>query len=152
LALDDYGTKAVYYCSALEWLVPKIERCLPPKARRYCESALARISAKASAQAPSPTTPGLDNIFALLQSAAAQRRRVCVNYDSLFDGKAIQCELSPYHLLYNQRAWYAVGLSSVHKTVRTFKLNWIRNTEMLEERFNSDGELGFDLAEYLGCA
>ena len=24
-----------------------------------------------------------------------------IDYDSLFDGKAIQCELSPYHLLYN---------------------------------------------------
>ena len=105
----------------------KIESCLPPKVRRYCENALARISAKAGAQAPVPTTPGLDNIFTLLQSAAAQRRKVRIGYDSLFDGKAIQCELSPYHLLYNQRTWYVVGLSSVHKAVRTFKLNRIRN-------------------------
>ena len=130
----------------------KIESCLPPKVRRYCESALARISAKAGAQAPAPTTPGLDNIFALLQSAAAQRRKVYIDYNSLFDGKVIHCELSPYHLLYNQRAWYVVGHSSLHKTIRTFKLNRIRNAEMLEERFDNDGEPGFDLAEYLGCA
>jgi predicted DNA-binding transcriptional regulator YafY len=130
----------------------KIESCLPPKARRYCESALARISAKAGAQVPAPTTPGLDHTFALLQSAAAQRRKVCIDYDSLFDGKAIQCELSSYHLFYNQRAWYVVGLSSIHKTVRTFKLNRIRNAEMLEARFDNNGEPEFDLAEYLGCA
>jgi len=130
----------------------KIESCLPPRVRRYCESTLARISVKAGAQAPAPTTPGLDNTFALLQSAAAQRRKVCINYDSLFDGKAIQCELSPYHLFYNQRAWYVVGLSSAHKAVRTFKLNRIRNTEMLEEWFENDGKPRFDLAEYLGCA
>ena len=95
----------------------KIESRLPPKVRRYCESALARISAKAGAQVPAPTTPGLDNIFALLQSAAAQQRKVCIDYDSLFDGKAIQCKLSPYHLLYNQRAWHVVGHSSLHKTI-----------------------------------
>jgi predicted DNA-binding transcriptional regulator YafY len=130
----------------------KIESCLPPKVRRYCESALARISAKAGAQAPSPTTPGLDNIFVLLQSAAAQRKKVRIDYDSLFDGKAIQCELSPYHLLYNQRAWYVVGLSSVHKAVRTFKLNRICNVEMSDKPFSNDGSPEFDLAEYLGCA
>jgi proteasome accessory factor B len=130
----------------------KIESRLPPKVRRYCESALTLISAKAGAQAPSPTTPGLDDIFALLQSAAAQRRKVCINYDSPFDGKAIQCELSPYHLLYNQRAWYVVGLSSAHKAVRTFKLNRIRSAEMLGKLFSNDGPLEFDLAEYIGCA
>ena len=130
----------------------KIESCLPPKVRRYCESALARISAKAGAQALSPTTPGLDNIFALLQSAAAQRRKVRIDYDSLFDGKAIQCELSPYHLLYNQQAWYVVGLSSVHKAVHAFKLNRIRDAEILKEQFDNDGKPEFDLTEYLGCA
>ena len=128
----------------------KIESCLPPRVRSYCESALARISTKAGAQAPAPTTPGLDNIFALLQSAAAQRKKMRVEYDSLFDGKVISCEVSPYHLLYNQRAWYVVGWSSVHKAIRTFKLNRMRSAEMLDEEF--DGNDGFDLAEYIGCA
>lgn len=130
----------------------KIESCLPPKVRRYCENALARISARAGAQASSPAAPGLDNIFALLQSAATQRRKVRIDYDSLFDGKAIRCELSPYHLLYNRRAWYVLGLSSIHKAIRTFKLNRIRDAEILKERFGNDGEPEFDLTEYLGCA
>ena len=130
----------------------KIESCLPPKVRRYCESTLARISVKAGVQAPSPTTPGVDNIFVLLQSAVAQRKKVRIDYDSLFDGKAIRCELSPYHLLYNQRAWHVVGLSSVHKTVRTFKLNRICSAEMSDKPFSNDGSPEFDLAEYLGCA
>lgn len=128
----------------------KIESCLPQQVRNYCESALARISTKASAQAPAPTTPGLDNIFTILQSAAAQRKKVRVEYDSLHNGKIISCEVSPYHLLYNQRAWYIVGQSSIHKTTSTFKLNHIHNAEMLDERF--DNNLSFDLAEYLGCA
>ena len=128
----------------------KIESCLPPRVRNYCESALARISIKAGVQASAPTTPGLDNIFTLLQSAAAQRKKVCVEFDSLYDGRIISCEMSPYHLLYNQRTWYIVGRSSIHKAIRIFKLNRIRGVEMLDEQF--DGNDGFDLAEYLGCA
>ncbi len=128
----------------------KIESCLPPQVRNYCESALSRISTKAGAQAPVPTTPGLDNIFTILQSAAAQQKKVRIEYDSLYDGKVISCEVSPYHLLYNQRAWYIVGHSSIHKATRTFKLNRIRSAEMLEVRF--DGNDGFDLAEYIGGA
>ncbi|MGD0571475.1 MAG: transcriptional regulator [Sedimentisphaerales bacterium] len=128
----------------------KIESRLPPRVRNYCENALARISTIAEVQAPPPTTPGLDNIFALLQSAAAQRKKVRVEYDSLHDGKVIPCEVTPYHLLYNQRVWYIVGWSSVHKAVRTFELNHIRRAEILDEQF--DDKDGFDLAEYLGCA
>jgi len=128
----------------------KIESSLPPRVRRYCDHALARISAKAGPQAPAPGKPGLDNIFSTLQSAIAQRRKVRIRYDSLFDGGIIDCDLSPYHLFYNQRAWYIIGLSSVHKTVRTFKLNRIKDAQMLDGQF-CDGD-NFDLAEYIGRA
>ena len=130
--------------------VMKIESCLPPRVRNYCESALTKISTKASSQAPAQTTPGLDNIFTILQSAAARQKKVRVEYDSPYDGKLISCEVSPYHLFYNQRVWYIVGQSSIHKAIRTFKLNRIRRIEMLDEQF--DGNDSFDLAEYLGCA
>ena len=128
----------------------KIDGCLPPRVRNYCESALARISTKAGAQRTALTKPGLDNIFTLLQSAVAQRKKVRVEYDSLNDGKIISCDVSPYHLLYNQRAWYIVGLSSVHKAILTFKLNRMRSAAILNEQF--EGNNDFDLAEYLGCA
>jgi proteasome accessory factor B len=128
----------------------KIESSLPPRIRHYCDHALARITTKPGAQAPPPGTPGLDNIFSTLQNAAAQRRKVHVHYDSLFDGKVIDCELSPYHLFYNQRAWYVVGRSSMHKTIRTFKLNRIKEAQMLEEKFR-DGD-DFDMTEHIGRA
>jgi proteasome accessory factor B len=128
----------------------KIECSLPPRVRNYCDHALARITAKAGAQAPAPGTPGLDSIFNTLQSAAAQRRKVRIHYDSLFDGQTIDCVLSPYHLFYNQRAWYIVGRSSIHKTIRTFKLNRIKETQILDDQFD-DGD-NFDLTEYIGRA
>ncbi|MFH1371138.1 MAG: WYL domain-containing protein [Planctomycetota bacterium] len=128
----------------------KIESNLPPRVRHYCEYALAKISTKASPQAPAPKSPGLDNTFSSLQSAIAQRRKVRIRYDSLFDGGTIDCDLAPYHLFYNQRAWYVVGHSSVHKNIRTFKLNRIQNASMLEDQFE-DGD-SFDLADYIGRA
>ena len=128
----------------------KIESQLPPRIRHYCEHALARISAKAGPQAPAPKLPGLDNIFSSLQSAIAQRRKVHISYDSLFDGGTIDCDLSPYHLLYNQRAWYVIGHSSVHKSIRTFKLNRIKDTSILEDQFIDDNS--FDITDYVGRA
>jgi len=128
----------------------KIESVLPPRVRRYCESALAKISAKASPQAPAPGLPGLDNIFSTLQSALAQRHKVHICYDSLFDGGTINCTLSPYHLFYNQRAWYVAGHSSVHNAIRTFKLGRIKDISVLDEQF--EGGDNFDLAEYIGRA
>jgi proteasome accessory factor B len=128
----------------------KIESCLPPRVRIYCERSLARISIKAGAQASAPTTPGLDAMFAILQSAAAQQKKVRVEYDSLRDGKIISCKVSPYHLFYDQRSWYIVGQSSIHKAIRTFKLNRIHSAEMLDEWFDDND--GFDITEYLGCA
>jgi proteasome accessory factor B len=53
-------------------------------------------------------------------------------------------------LFYNQRAWYIIGRSSVHKTIRTFKLNRIKDAQMLDDQFG-DGD-NFDLAEYIGRA
>ena len=128
----------------------KIESSLPPRIRKYCETALSKISTKAAAQAPIPLPPGLDHIFSTIQSALAQRRKISIQYDSLFERKIIDCDLSPYHLFYNQRAWYIVGYSSFHKEVRTFKLNRIKAADILDKSFN-DGEK-FDLTEYLGRA
>ncbi|MBN2019078.1 MAG: transcriptional regulator [Sedimentisphaerales bacterium] len=128
----------------------KIESTLPPRVRRYCESALEKISARANAQAPTPKTPGLDRVFGIIQSATAQRRKVAIRYDSFFDERVIECDLSAYHLFYNQRAWYVVGYSSVHKEVRTFKLNRIKDARILDTQYN-DGE-NFDLSDYIGSA
>jgi proteasome accessory factor B len=128
----------------------KIESSLPPRIRNYCQHALARITAKAGAQAPVNGPLSLDGIFSTIQSAIAQRRKVQIHYDSFFDKAAIDCVLSPLHIFYNQRAWYCIGRSSTHKSIRTFKLNRIKKADLLDEHY-SDGE-NFDLADYLGCA
>jgi len=125
----------------------KIENNLPAKIRQYCNTTLRNISTRAGAQAP---TNLLDKTFVQLQKAVVQKRKVSIRYGSLFEGKIIEVTLSPYHLLYNQRAWYVLGFSILHKSVRTFKFNRIKELKILDKCF-VDGE-NFDLYEYLGRA
>jgi len=125
----------------------KIENNLPSGIRQYCNRALQNISTRGGAQAP---TGLLDKTFARLQTAIIKKRQVRMCYDSLFEGQSIELELRPYHLFYNQRAWYVIGHSSVHGSVRTFKLNRIRELTISEKCFV--GGEKFDLYEYLGSA
>jgi proteasome accessory factor B len=128
----------------------KIENNLPAQIRQYCNTALQNISTKAVAQAPVRTSAGLDKTFAQLQQAIAKKHKVNIQYHSLFENTIIDVELCPYHLLYNNRAWYVLGRSSLHKSVRTFKLNRIRELKTSAKCFVEDKK--FDVHDYLGRA
>ncbi len=128
----------------------KIENNLPVKIRQYCNAALKNISTRADAQAPIRHPGGLDKTFAQLQEAIAKRRKVNIRYHSLFEGTIIDVELCPYHLLYNNRAWYVLGRSNLHKSVRTFKLNRIKELKPADKCFL--GGENFDVYDYLGRA
>jgi len=125
----------------------KIENNLPAKIRQYCNTALRNISTRVTSQA---TMKLLDKTFAQLQNAIAKKRKVTILYRSLFEGKVINVDLCPYHLLYSQQAWYVLGLSSLHKSIRTFKLNRIKELKILDKCFL--GGEDFDLYDYLGKA
>ncbi len=128
----------------------KIENNLPVKIRQYCSQALQSISIKADAQAQIPQEDGLNKTFAQLQKAIVNKHKVNMRYHSLFEGRIIDVELCPYHILYNQRAWYVLGYSSLHKSVRTFKLNRIKEMKITEDGFI--GGEKFDVYDYLGRA
>jgi len=127
----------------------KIENNLPDEIRRYCNATLENISIQADSHAPMDL---LDNIFARLQKAVRKRVLVKMVYNSIYDGKEITIRLSPYHLMYNNRAWYVLGHSSLHKEVRTFKLNRIKSLTVLAHPGVRSGKGGFDVHEYLGKA
>jgi len=126
----------------------KIESNLPAKIRQCCDTALRNISTRAGAQAPIRHPRGLDKTFAQLQEAIANKRKVNIRYHSLFEATIIDVELCPYHLLYNNRAWYVLGRSNLQKSVRTFKLNRIKELKTTDKCF-LDGEK-FDVYDYLG--
>jgi proteasome accessory factor B len=121
------------------WAALKIENNLPARIRQYCNTALQNISIRGGPQALFLRSANLDKTFAQLQQAIVKKRKVNIRYDSLFEGTIIDVELSPYHLLYNNQAWYVLGRSSLHKSVRTFKLNRIRELTTTQKCF-VDGE------------
>ncbi len=128
----------------------KIENNLPAKIKKYCTTALRNISIRGGPQTLFQHSAGLDKTFAQLQQAIVKKRKVDLRYHSLFEETIIDVELCPYHLLYNNRAWYVLGRSSLHESVRTFKLNRIRESTTTEKCF-VDGE-NFDVYDYLGKA
>jgi len=125
----------------------KVENNLPAKIRHYCHTSLQKITIRPDAHAPMDL---LDKVFAKLQEAIRKKREVNLGYHSLYEGKDITTTLCPYHLMYNNRAWYVIGESSLHKSIRTFNLNRIKELDLLERCFIDGGE--FDIYEYLGRA
>jgi predicted DNA-binding transcriptional regulator YafY len=123
----------------------KIENNLPAKIRQYCNTTLQHISTRVDPQAPSRE---LDKIFAQLQTAIAKKIKVNLRYHSFFEGQIIDIELCPYHLMYNRRAWYVLGFSDLYKSVRTFKLNRIRELKSTEKSFVGGENL--DLYDFFG--
>lgn len=125
----------------------KIENNLPAEIRRYCHTALHRISTKEHAQSP---MSNLDKIFSQAQDAIAKKKVIHLRYKSLFEGKEIELDFCPYHLLYNHRAWYVLGYSRMHNSERTLKLNRVTEMVTLEKCFVDDEK--FDVYDYLGRA
>jgi proteasome accessory factor B len=125
----------------------KIESNLPEDIRNYCNATLVNVSIRPDSYAP---TDSLDRFFAQLQESIRKRQKVKIEYHSLYEGRDISVTLCPLHLMYNSRAWYVIGVSSLHKMVRTFKLNRIKSLTALKNRFLRDSR--FDIQEYLGGA
>ena len=125
----------------------KVENNLPAKIREYCNMSLRHISIRPDAYAPMDS---LDKVFVKLQEAIRKKRNVALGYHSLYEGSQITTTLSPYHLMYNNRAWYVIGESSMHKSIRTFNLGRIRQLEVLKKCFIDGND--FDIHEYLGRA
>jgi len=125
----------------------KIENNLPAKIRRYCNTALRNISIKSD---PQTRMDLLDKVFAQLLEAVLKKQIVSIRYYLPREHKSILTDLSPYHLLYNDHTWYVLGESSLHKGISTFKLDQIKELNILNKCFIRDKK--FNVYEYLGRA
>ena len=128
----------------------KIENNLPAEIKRYCRTALRNISTGVNDRAPVRQNVQFDKVFAQLQEAITKKRKVNICYYPFFESRIVNIELCPYRLFYNNQKWHVLGRSSLHKSVRTFELNCIRELTATEECFFEDED--FDVSEYLGRA
>lgn len=125
----------------------KIESNLPVKIRQYCNAALRNISVKAD---PQEKLGSLDRIFAQLLGAILKKRIVNIHYYLLHEQRNIIVNLNPYHLVCNDRTWYVLGKSSLHKGIRPFRLNRIKELYILDKCYIRDKK--FNISEYIGRA
>ena len=125
----------------------KIENNLPAKVKEYCNAALQNISIKPDHR---ERTELFDKTFALLLEAALKKRVVTICYYLPSEQKTIVTNLSPYHLIYSNHAWYVIGKSSLHEDVHTFKLSQIKELRTLDKCFIDDDK--FNVYEYFGRA
>ena len=101
---------------------------------------------------PEPDKPCDAGLFHQIQRAVAERRRVLVRYDSLYDQREIEAVLRPYRLIFYSRSWYLLAYSEhpEHNEVRTFKLERMISGELMDRTFPDDP--GFNVGKYFGNA
>lgn len=125
----------------------KIENDLPEKIRHFCGTALEKISIKAD---PQERLDLLDQKFAQLLEAILNNRIVTFRYESSVEQENRVIDLQPYHLMYNNYAWYVLGKTEFDGEISILKLNHIKELSVLSRFFAEDKT--FDLSEHLGRA
>lgn len=125
----------------------KVESLLPDVLRNSCGPLLDGIEVR-PAQTSDPES--VADPIATLQEALVQWTTVRIRYDSYFDRKIIGLILHPYRLVFIHRGWYVIGLSELHKTVRTFKVERILQISRLETKYQVPRN--FRLDDYFGNA
>jgi proteasome accessory factor B len=125
----------------------KIEQCLPPETVAYCERMIEGLSFR---MPPLVDASRIETTFHTLHRAWGDRRTIRIEYESYYEHATIETVLSPYRILFASRGWYVVGHSAAHGEIRTFKLDRITGTHVLDEAFEPDPE--FDLDAYFRSA
>jgi len=82
--------------------------------------------------------------------ALTERKKLRLQYQSLYEKSVIQTLVSPYRLLFRRHTWYVIGRSSLHRSVRTFHLGRIQHSELTEDDYQIPPR--FSLKSYFGNA
>jgi predicted DNA-binding transcriptional regulator YafY len=125
----------------------KIENCLRQEVRQCCDESFRFISIS---HAPKTRMDLLDKTFMQVLEAIQVKRVLAIHCYLSAEQNTIITDLNPYYLVYSENTWHAIGESSFHKTVHTFKLNQIKQLNPLDRYFVEDEK--FDLREYFGYA
>jgi len=125
----------------------KLEASLPADLRTQLQELTQAIHVRPPQHSK---TDGENDFHQRLVDAQSTRRKVWLEYRSLTEWETIETVLRPYALMFNNRSWYVVGHSSVHKEVRTFHLGRIASLSLLDEKFSPPR--GFSLEKHLGNA
>jgi proteasome accessory factor B len=94
--------------------------------------------------------PEIGEIYATLEAATRQRKRVTITYQSATDGMVTRRDVDPYALIYREGAWLVVGWCHLRKEIRSFRVDRIRECVMAPKPKSPDFErpVDFDVKAY----
>ncbi len=137
-------SSGVPFLGAARSAAVKLAGTLPERMREHVREMCDAVHIQPPARNP---LAGHAAVFEQLLDAVAHRRYVRIRYGSLAEGEEIGTKLAPYHLLFSQRSWYAIGRSSLHRSTRTFNVGRIRQLEPLDDTYRLPR--GFSVSRYL---
>lgn len=126
----------------------KLQSSIPNHLRQYVGELTASVSLKTESQ-QTQLSANQQHYERILESLTT-RSKIRLQYDSFYEGGVIRTLVSPYRLLFQRRAWYVIGRSSLHRAIRTFHVGRIKESELLEDSFEIPPR--FSLSRYLGQA
>ena len=100
-----------------------------------------------------PTPPELDQHFTILRQAVEQRRAVRCGYYAIGRNAEQQRVIEPYGLMLSWGYWYCVGRSRERNAMRVFRLDRMKNVELVEgPKADFAVPRAFHIGEYLNRA
>lgn len=82
-----------------------------------------------------------------LKNAMKNNRKVEIVYDSFSSGQVKTRKLNPYHIFFHDGFWYMVGHCHLRNEIRTFRIDRIKNLQVLNEKYLLDER--FDFEQYI---
>jgi proteasome accessory factor B len=125
----------------------KIEASLPLATRAALGGLAGHMAVRIG---PTARHHDLQETYRQVQRAIVRRQPLDAVYISFHDRGQIRTRFAPYWLMFVERAWYAIGHSSRHRAVRTFKLGRFKSLEPAPGRFTVPQ--GLTLESHLGNA
>lgn len=120
----------------------KLERVLPQKLK----SRLGAVDDSIALELSRPVATFDPAVMATLCSAAQERRRVDLNYQSRPEERTRR-DFDPYGLVYRAGRWYSVGWCHLRHGMRSFRLDRVVDAAALDTRFERPEK--FDALDYL---
>jgi predicted DNA-binding transcriptional regulator YafY len=118
-------------------VAPAVEGALAKLERVMSEALRGRIRAlqeTVSIAAGRPQAPARSEALLTLAAAVGEQRRVRLCYSSGLS-RETKREVDPYGVMHREGYWYAVGYCHLREGMRLFRLDRVREAEMLKETF-----------------
>jgi len=100
-----------------------------------------------------PTAGSFDRIFSVLREGVERRRAVQCRYYSIGRDREEERVVEPYGLMLTWGHWYCIARSRARDAIRVFRLDRMRNAELLEgSEAGFEIPAGFAVGDYLDRA